>query len=218
MVAPSVGPSTAQPLALGPTAASPPSVDRAAPTNSFVPDVLPAPQQDTNAVLAGFDPTLASNASNPAPPVQPSAFRWPPEQPAARSEEPQVRTLSGLPPLPKHPIAPVLAAVVLMVLLALASVVLVVVRLRSPSSDISARRPTVTTASLTPPPAPQPVVVMPAPTLAPPALEDTSAPSATPPASASSVAPRPVVTSKPSLPATRPPPTTVAPARPGPGF
>ena len=206
-------PSVQQSVVLGATATSPQPVDRAAATNSFVPDVMPAPQGDTNAVLAGFDPTLASSA---APPVQPAAFRWPPEQPAARSEEPQVRTLSGLPPVPKSSIAPVLAAVGLMVVLALASVLLVVVRMRSPSPDAAANRPTVTTVAPSPPP-PQPVVVMPAPTLAPPALDDTPAPSATPAASASSTPPRPaaVTTPKPTLPATR---TTAGPARPGPGF
>ena len=207
-------PSAAQPVALGATATSPQAVDRAAPTNSFVPDVAPSPQGDTNAVLGGVDATLASSA---APPVQPAAFRWPPEQPAARSEEPQVRTLSGLPPLPKSSIAPVLAAVLLMGVLALASVVLVVVRMRSPSPDAAANRPTVTTVIATSPPPPQPVVVMPAPTLAPPALDDTPAPTAIPVASASSTPPRPaaVVTPRPTLPATRP---TAGPARPGPGF
>jgi serine/threonine protein kinase len=205
-------PSVQQPVVLGATATSPQSVDRAAPTNSFVPDVAPAPQGDTNAVLGGFDPTLASSA---APPVQPAAFRWPPEQPAARSEEPQVRTLSGLPPLPKSSIAPVFAAVLLMVVLALASVVLVVVRMRSPSPDAAANRPTVSTVTAASPPPPQPVVVMPAPTLAPPALEDTPAPSATPAASASSTPPRPRDN---PLPTARPRATTAAPARPGPGF
>jgi len=208
-------PSVAQPPALGPTATSPQAVDRAAPTNSFVPDPLPAPQYDTNAALAGFDATLASNA---APPVQPSAFRWPPERPVARSEEPQVRTLSGMPLVPKSSIAPVLAAVLLMVMLALVSVVLVVVRMRASSPEAAAKPPTVTTA-IPPPPPPQPVVVMPAPTLAPPALDEPPAPSGTQAAGASSAPPRPpTTTSRPTLPATRPVATAAPLARPGPGF
>jgi len=215
MQAPSaVAPSAPQPLPLGPTATSPQAVDRSSPTHTSLPEVLPAPKHDTNAVLAGYDPTMASDAP---PPVQPSAFRWPPEQLAARSEEPQVRTLSGLPQIPKSSMAPVLGAVLLMVLLALASVALVVVRLRAPSPDTAAKRPAVTTVSATSPPAPQPVVVMPAPTLAPPALDDTPAPSATPVASTTSTPPRPatVVTSKPTVPVTR---ATAASTRPGPGF
>jgi serine/threonine protein kinase len=213
MAAPSTGPSAAQSLALGPTATSPQPVDRAAPTRSFVPDVPPSPQNDTSAV-AGFDVGFGSNA---APPVQPAAFRWPPERPPARSEEPQVRTLSGLPPLPKASVVPVIAAVLLMATLALASVVLVVLRMRASSTKAVARPPTVTTAPPAPPP-PQPVVVMPAPTLAPPALDDTPAPSASPAAIASSPPPRPTPTVKPILPATRPAATATQPARPGPGF
>jgi len=212
MPTPSEGPST--PLTLGPTATSPQLVDRAAATNSFVPDVAPSPQHDTSAV-AGFDATLVSNA---APPVQPAAFRWPPEQPAARSEEPQVRSLSDVPPVAKSSIAPVLAAVLLMVMLALVSVALVVVRMRVSSPVAAPRPPTVTTA-ISPPPPPQPVVVMPAPTLAPPALDDTPAPSATPAAIASSAPPRPTIpTAKAPLPAAKPVPTSALPARPGPGF
>ena len=50
MPAPSMGASLVQAAAaLGPTATSPQSVDRRAPTHSFVPDVLPAPRMDTQA-------------------------------------------------------------------------------------------------------------------------------------------------------------------------
>jgi hypothetical protein len=209
-------PSMVQPPALAPTATSAQSVDRAALTNSYVPDVPRPPQNDTSAMVAGYGGTLASSA---AAPVQPVAFRWPPEQPPARSEEPQVRTLSGMPLAPTRSVAPVVAAVVLMVVLALASVALVVVvRLRSSRPDAAAKQPTVTAPSATPP-APQPVVVMPAPTLPPPALDDTPAPTAAPVASASSVASQtPVATSKPVLPVKRPPVTPSPLARPGPGF
>jgi serine/threonine-protein kinase len=213
MPEPSVAP--AQALALGPTATSPQSVDRAALTNSFVPDVLPSPQNDTSALVAGSGGTLASAAP---PPVQPVAFRWPPEQPPARSEEPQVRTLSGTPLAPARSVAPVIAAVLLMVVLALASVVLLVVRLRASSPGAAAKRPTVT-APMPSPPVPQPVVVMPAPTLAPPMLDDTPAPTPAPAASLSSApAQPPVATSQPILPVRRAPATTAMPARPGPGF
>jgi hypothetical protein len=216
MAPPSLGPA----FAPGPTATSPQPVDRSAPTNSFVPDVMPSPQQGTNADLGGFGGTLASPA---APPVQPSAFRWPPEQLPARSEEPQVRTLSGVPGVPKHSVAPVLAAVFLMVVLALASVVLVVVRLRSPSPEAAAKRPMVSAATTSTPPLPQPVVVMPAPTLAPPGLDDTPAPSSTPAVSASAASPRPrdsgpPPTSKALVPVVKPLATAAVPARPGPGF
>jgi serine/threonine protein kinase len=201
MQAPTVG----SPRDEGPTATSPQLVDRAAATHSYVPDALPAPQQGTSAGVA------------PPPPVQAAAFRWPPEPPVARTEEPHVRSLSGSSTVPKSSIAPVVAAVLLMVALALASAVLVVVRMRGPSSEAAANRPTVAPAIPTPPP-PQPVVVMPAPTLSPPALEDTPAPSVVPAASASSAPPRAVMTAKPTLPAAKPPATTTAPPRPGPGF
>ncbi|HEX3342932.1 MAG TPA: protein kinase, partial [Polyangiaceae bacterium] len=146
MQVPSAGPLAAS---LDPTARSAEPVDRAAPTNSFVPDVSPRPQHDTNAVIAGFEATLASNVVSPAPPIQPAAFRWPPEQPAARSEEPQVQTLSGLPAVPRHSLAPVVAGVLLMGLMALASVALVVVRMRGPSAAAAGSRPTVTTTTTT---------------------------------------------------------------------
>ena len=210
----SVAPSAAEAPPLGPTATSPQMVDRSAPTHTSLPEVLPAPKHDTNAVLAGYDPTMASDAP---PPVQPSAFRWPPEQLAARSEEPQVRTLSGLPQIPTSSNPPVQGAQPLLGLRAPASVALVVVRLRAPSPDAAAKSPAVTTVAATSPPAPQPVVVMPAPTLAPPALDDTPAPSTTPVASTTSTPPRPaaLVTAKPTVPVTR---VTAAPTRPGPGF
>jgi serine/threonine protein kinase len=220
MQVPSMGPSLAQPFPLGPTATSPQSVDRGAATNSYVPDVMPAPHHDTNAVLAGFDATLASNQVSAAPPIQPSAFRWPPEQPTARSEEPHVRSLPGVPPVPKTSMAPVLAGVALIVMLAVTALVLLVVRMRGPEAA-GAKHPAVTTTVATtspPPPAPEPVVVVPAPTIAPPALDDTAAPSAAPAASASTTSPkaiaRPVV-----LPAKAA--STATPglaARPGPGF
>jgi hypothetical protein len=198
-------PTMESPRAEGPTATSPQLVDRAAATHSYVPDVLPAPQQGTSAGVA------------PAPPVQAAAFRWPPEPPVARTEEPHVRSLSGSSSGPKGSLAPVVAAVLLMVALALAAAVLVVVRMRGPSSESTANRPTVATAAATPP-EPQPVVVMPAPTLAPPALEDLPAPSVVPAASASSALPRAVTTAKPTPPAAKPPATTAATPRPGPGF
>ncbi|HEY3816048.1 MAG TPA: protein kinase [Polyangiaceae bacterium] len=225
MPTPSLGPSLAKPagdLARTATSPQPVAVDRSAPTNSFVPDALPSPQHDTNAVMAGFDSTLASNVANPAPPIQPSAFRWPPEQPPARSEEPQVRTLSGLPAGPKSSAGPVLAAVALMILLALASVTLVVVRMRGPSPEAATKRSTVATGTAAPPPSPQPVVVMPAPTLAPQSPDDTPAPSTAPVASASSaplrVTPRPTLPTVPSVPTAKPVATVAIPARPGPGF
>ncbi|HEY5240164.1 MAG TPA: hypothetical protein VIJ22_01810, partial [Polyangiaceae bacterium] len=201
MQAPTVGP----PRDEGPTATSPQLVDRAAATHSYVPDVLPAPQQGTSAGSAAVAPAQAA------------AFRWPPEPPVARTEEPHVRSLSGPSTVPKSSVAPVVAAVLLMVGLALASAVLVVMRMRGPSSEAAANRPSVATAS-PPPPLPQPVVVMPAPTLAPPALEDPPASSVVPAASASSTPPRAVTTAKPTLPAAKPPAATAAPVRPGPGF
>ena len=218
MPAPSMGASLAQAAAaLGPTATSPQSVDRRAPTHSYVPDVLPAPRADTQAGHAGSgsEATLASNAP---PPVAAVDFRWPPEQAPARSEEPQVRTLSGPMPTVPRSAAPVVAAVVLMIGLALASVALVVLRLRTSSRDTPTSRPAVA-AQPPPPPAPLPVVAMPAPTLAPPALDDTApASSASPVPSASSAAPRAMP--RPVVPAVEPTAASTAapPARPGPGF
>jgi serine/threonine protein kinase len=236
MPAPSIGPSLAQPSppppALDPTPMSPQTVDREAATNSFVPPAAQAPQQGTG-VLPPFGPgaaaTLPSNEP-PPPPAPPPAlplplggFRWPPEQPAARSEEPQVRTVSAAAP-PRRSTGPVIAVVMLLALLAAASVVVVFVRLHASSTHGSAAGPggAVVLPAPVPPPA-QPVVNLPAPTLAPPALDEAPTASASAQAVATAPAPKeraPVpVSTRPVMPAVKSPPTTAAPpARPGPGF
>jgi serine/threonine protein kinase len=236
MALPSMGPSLAQPLAFAPTATSAHSVDlpvdRDAATNSFVPDAFPRPQQQTGSIRApalAAAPTLPSSAPIPAASV---AFRWPPEQPTTRSDEPHVRTLSAPAPVPSRPAAPVVAGVVLMTALAVTSAVLVVVRPHTSSSRSAANPPPATMAAptvLAPGlPAPQPVVTLPAPTLALPALDDPPAPLAPPQASAATLSTRetrgPVVATgtQPVLPAARPTATAAravaATVRPGPGF
>jgi serine/threonine protein kinase len=222
---PTVGPSLAQPVPHTATSTSADLVDRHAPTGSIVPATPGVGQHGTEpfgsgpasvATPAAFEPTLASGLPA-APGVTP--FRWPVEQPPAVSEEPQVRNVTGpIPGLPQSRPAVVLAVIGAAVTMVL-GVVLVVVRagvaVRSPAAATS--HGTVVSA-VPPPPAPQPVVTMPAPTLAPPALDDPPPASASPAASASVARER-------SKPAPGAPTRIAAPAaapnaqgRPGPGF
>jgi hypothetical protein len=245
MPVPSIGPSLAQPPVQitppgAPTASSAQSIDREAATNSYVAPAPPVPQQGTGMIPAFGAPTGATLPSNTPPPhpqtPQPppalppplGGFRWPPEQPVARSEEPQVRTLSAASPAPRSA-GPVVAVFVLVALLAAASVVAVAVRMHTSSrhAPASAETPVVLPASALP--APRPVVDVPAPTLAPPALE--TAPPASAASSAAAPTPAPI-TRAPALPPARtvapaatpkpapttPPTTSALPDRPGPGF
>jgi eukaryotic-like serine/threonine-protein kinase len=242
MLPPSIGPSVPMPPTFGPTATSAPSVDREAPTHSFVQD--PPPRSPLREVLIetppqGFVVAARTLRSNAPPPPAPVSFRWPPEQPATRSDQPHVQTLAPSTRQPTaRPMAPVVAAILLMIALALTSVGLVVARLRVPAAASNAPPTPATIAGPpSPPPPAQPVVTLPAPTLAPPALDEPPTPTALapaataspspPPDKASTLVPRPVaaISPKPALQVAKPssPPTTAAspaaiPARPGPGF
>jgi eukaryotic-like serine/threonine-protein kinase len=232
---PSIGPAVPMPPTFGPTATSAPSVDREAPTNSFVQN--PPSRSPLHEVLIDTPPqgfVVARTLRSKTPPAPaPVAFRWPPEQPATRSDQPHVQTL---PPSARQrtarPMAPVIAAILLMIALALTSVGLVVARLHATASPSNALPPLATIA--VPPPA-RPVVTLPAPTLAPPALDEPPPPTALPPAATASsppppdkpspIVPRSVAAPRPVLPLARsssPAPTPASlpaiPTRPGPGF
>jgi eukaryotic-like serine/threonine-protein kinase len=239
MLPPSITPAVPQPpLTFGPTASTPQSVNREASTHSFTPDPPPPRSPPYQSLLetpgAGRAETRTLRSNEPPSPA-PIAFRWPPELPATRSDQPHVQSLRPPQPGAGRPRsrAPVIAGVLLMGALALTSVGLVVRRPRAGTSASQAL-PAATLAMPSPLPAPQPVVVLPAPSLAPPALEAFPAPGASSPASVASRAPprikgaplvatvmRPVVpvikaSSTAAPPAARPPST--APVRPGPGF
>ena len=222
MSAPPLGPSLAGPEELSPTATSPQSVDRAAPTRTYAPAPLPPAQHGTGPLepQAG-GPTLPSDAP---PPAAPPPFRWPAEAPIARSEEPHTRTLSGPIPTPPRNASPVVAAVLVTGALAVVAGGLLAVRAwgttaagsaaHAPASQPPAAAPVVAA-----PPAAEPVVTLPAPTLQPPAMEDgprAPVPMATPSASIAP-APRGVASHvPPAKPLQAPAPTSLA--RPGPGF
>ena len=219
MPSPTLGPTVAPSLSQTPTMTSADAVDRHALTGSVVPETPRTAQHGTApmpivpASPPGFAPTLPSAAPQ-VPAV--AAFRWPVEQPPTFSDGPQVHTVTGPVPLPKSK-GPVVASVIGGTLLLVLAVALLVVRSGlAPHGAASRTRATVVSTSPSPP-APQPVVVLPAPTLAPPALDEPSAPSA----SATSSSPAPRV--KPPSVAAVPKPAAVSPAsnapeRPGPGF
>jgi len=224
MPSPTVGPTLAQPISQAPTLTSADAVDRHAPTGTIAPQTPRVGQHGTAPIAsipasvatpAAFAPTLAS-ALPAAQAVAP--FRWPVEQPPAQSEEPQVRNVTGpIPGLPRSNAPVVIGVLVGAAMLALA-VVLVVVR-----AGVAPRAPAASTAQSTvvravpSPPAPQPVVTIPAPTLAPPALDDPPVATPTPSASASAAGgrskPPPVGPTRLAVPTSAP-----IPARPGPGF
>jgi tRNA A-37 threonylcarbamoyl transferase component Bud32 len=225
----------AAPASFAPTATSAPSVDRAAATNS-VAGVAPwgAPQPESGgagsggaATISAFAPTLVSDAP---PPASVSPFQWPAERPMARSEEPQVRTLSGG-PTGRRQGALVVSAVLLMMAMALVAVGLLVVKARvgsrregrtaGPTASGSSERAL-------------PIATLSAPTNAPPAVETTAPlPVAVPsPSAAPALLPAARVTAtghgtaRPATGAVAPPSQSVTtaatptgnPALPGPGF
>ncbi len=159
-------------------------------------------------------------------------FRWPSEPPHAPSEGPQVRTLAGEPSGTSR--AAVVMAVATVLGLAVVSGGLLFLRHKGEGLRASPSAPVVAlpaaSASTLPLPNPSPVLAIPAPTLAPPALEDpssasTAAASASAPDLASKSAhplPKPRASSSghAAAPVPAPVPSSAAlPAdRPGPGF
>jgi serine/threonine protein kinase len=240
MLPPSISPSIPPPaLTFGPTASAPRSVNREAPTHSFTPDPPPARSPLYPGLLETPGPARAETRtlrSNEPPSPAPIAFRWPPELPATRSDQPHVQSLRAPLPGQRSPRsrAPVIAGVLLMGALAVISVGLVVLRTRAGTP--ASRPPLVETLAAPPPlPAPQPVVVLPAPTLAPPTLDalPPPAPSASSPvAVASRASPLikgapvvarvkpvvPAVKAASSAPSAGAPSLSAVPVRPGPGF
>jgi serine/threonine-protein kinase len=230
------GPAHSAPLAS--TATSAPSVDRAAPTNSIagaIPWAPPAPDSfgvgRRGAATAGaFAPTLMSDAP---PPASVSPFQWPAEKPMARSEEPQVHTLSGAPAARRQG-ALVVSAVLLMMAMAIVAVGLLVLKARvsskhergtatagsgassvpvgtSPASDAeTSHPPTVApSASVTADPAPTP-------------RETSTASAARLPGAPPAARPTARPTTGPATPSAQPAATparpTINPGLPGPGF
>jgi serine/threonine-protein kinase len=228
MAVPTLGPppAPAQDLVITAHAAEP--VDRQAPTHSLALAQPMAGQAGTEILVPPVAPGGTMRVY-PLPMVDDVApIRWPPEQPLAPSEGPQVRTLAAgsAPATSRAALVMTLSAV-----LGLAAVagVLFLVRREGGHRTQPVEPPPVTVAATAPPPGPAPVVAIPTPTLAPPALEDpTPVASLTPPgastvsSAAASQSARPLP--KPRSAATARPaglPPAVAPNlgdRPGPGF
>jgi len=225
-------PGSQPPTAVSPGVVPPPSIDRAAPTNSIVashpfapvngtPPGPHAPQPQGVMTPIAYEPTLASDAP---PPASVAPFHWPAERPGARSEEPQTRTVSQVPELPRRSAAPVVAAILVTVAILVTAGVLAVVKLRGPRSDhqASSTAPSVAAtpnASIaTAPPAPAPEAAS-----APPVANDpaagtagsapsTQGTSGAPPAATTAATPTaatgPTVAT--TAPAAAPPPTATA--------
>ncbi len=204
--------------------------DRVATTNKFGTDTLPMPQHGTEAL-----PPPWRGAPEVEVGERDSAIRWPPERVPILSDEPQVRSLAVSGP-PRRPVWPI--ALAGLAVLAFAFLAIHVVR---PSGGNSLPRSTVErTAAVdplvaTPAPSPTHEEVLPAPTIAPPALVDPGAgprpgvPRTPAPPPSSVVPPAAVVPSSSngkvaaSAPTVRPParrpiPVTFPADRPGPGF
>jgi serine/threonine-protein kinase len=205
--------------------------------------------QNPGMVLSAGDPALALAAGDPEPPASGAVapLEWPAEREVVRSEGPQVRSLG--PPVRSSPPRAAVAAAGLGVagLLAIGVIAAVPARPHSQPPDTPGIAmhvlPAVLPASVVVPSA-RPVVVLPAPTIAPPALDDPLSPRSGPPGGATrphasegaappspslgpaattvTAAPAATVTVLPKRPsAPRPPPSkaTSAPLeRPGPGF
>lgn len=214
MVAPTMGPPLAPAVALPITATTPEAVDRQAPTRSLVIPQRMAGAQGP-AGTEGLVPAADRIVTQRALPLMADGvvpIQWPPERPAASSEEPQVRSLSATtqPPTSR-------AALVLAIAASLGLVVvgggLLVMRQRGVSRGPSAASPAVKIAASAPP-LPSPVVEIPAPTLPPPTLDAPVVPSASamPAPSAAPARPTPKPRPKPA------PAPSPLPDRPGPGF
>ncbi len=202
------------------TEPTPSGVDRGAPTQTFAAE--PAVRRgasDTAAV------TLPSGAPpRPADGVAP--LRRPSERPDAATDEPHVRPTVAQATTASTSATAIAMAVSTFVGLGLLAAALLLFRLRAPApARSSTEAPPAAAAIVTPPPSAVPVVILPAPTIAPPALEEPPARKASPaPSALSAPAPRPRASVSPSVaaasstPPRAPAPSPAPPTRPGPGF
>jgi len=165
------------------TATTPDSLDRGGPTRSISPDAPVVSRRGT----VGFSVTPSSSRTPAEPfadtlPVPVSSIRWPDEARVDRSESPQVRSVP-VPPAARVPVGAFASvAIGVMVLVAL-GVGLVSGRHGAPPQPPPAAATPAQIASATPPlsvPSAAEPQVVPAPTIAPPTLEDPGV-SASPP-------------------------------------
>jgi serine/threonine-protein kinase len=213
MATPTMGrpPAQASP-SLDATARDGEGVDRDAATRTRAHDVPPAQP----------DRTMPMPSVRPEEPIAP--IRFPPDKPPEQSDEPHVRSL----PMSAERGNGARTAIAVAVAGALGLGVLVTTALvlhrassvrSAPAAESPAAAP-----STTSPPLPQPVVTLPAPTIAPPALDETQDPPAASPTAAivKPPTPKPRASSAPKTPPASPPAAPAAPApgpdRPGPGF
>jgi eukaryotic-like serine/threonine-protein kinase len=99
-----LGPPLADPMTAAPTATSPDLFDRMAATSSLAPATVAPPPNGTEAFNLTPRSGTAAAASVPPRSHPDSPFHWPDERATARSEEPQIQTLSA--PLQRSPRAP----------------------------------------------------------------------------------------------------------------
>ena len=221
MPVPTLGPAPAPAQDFVITANAAEAVDRQAPTHSLVAEPLTSGQAGTEMMAPALAPGGTMRVY-PLPMVDDVApIRWPAEQPLAPSEGPQVRTLAAGSAPTTSRAALVMTLSAMLGLVAVAGVLFFVRREGAHGTPPLVPAP-VTVAATAPPPEPAPVVAIPAPTLAPPALEDPTSVASTVSSAAPSQSARPTPKSRSAAtakPAGLPP--AVAPNlgdRPGPGF
>ncbi len=215
MAVPTVGPPLAVSLPI--TAAGGEAVDRQAATRSLVvPPPVPGARGPEG--TEGLEPVPGRIVTVRALPLMADGvvpIQWPPERPAAASEEPQVRSLPGTtqPPTSRAALA---VAVVAPMALVLVVGSLLLARQRGLARAPSTTPPSVTV-SATPPPT-NPVAPIPAPTLSLPVLDEPTAASASAAPVASAMPARPPAKPRPSATPKPAPAPAPLPDRPGPGF
>ncbi len=215
MVVPTVGPPLAVSLPI--TAAGGEGVDRQAATRSLV---VPQPVAGARGPdgTEGLEPGPGRIVTVRALPLMADGvvpIQWPPERPAAASEEPQVRSLPGTTQPPTSRAALVVAVVAPMALVLIAGSLLLA-RQRGLARAPTTTPPSVTVSAIPPPTSLPPVI--PAPTLSLPLLDEPAAASASAVPVASATPARPLAKPRPSAapkPAAAP---SALPDRPGPGF
>jgi hypothetical protein len=207
------------------SATAPEGVDRMAPTASLVSDTSRLPGQGTE--MLSVDPwrpetssaTLTLPSGEPPPGAAVAPIQWPAERSITRSEEPQVQSLPAS-ALARSSSGPIVLAVIGIGALVATAALFVAVRHASGVKPAAAGVVAVAPPGALALPSAVAVVTVPAPTIAPPELDESIAPSASVapshPAPAASSARSKIATSAPVKRPTAAP--TFAPDRPGPGF
>jgi serine/threonine-protein kinase len=226
MIPPTAGATLTTATANSFSATVPEAVDRMAPTASLVSETSRLPGQGTE--MLSVDPgrpetssaTLTPSSGEPPAGVAAVApIQWPSERSITHSEEPQVQSLPAT-ALARTSSGPIVAAAIGIGALVATAALFVAMRHGSGVKPVAAGVVAVGPPGALALPSAVAVVTVPAPTIAPPELDESIAPSASVaparPAAASSSARSKIATSAPVKRPTAAP--TFAPDRPGPGF